>query len=114
MGTSGNKLKMLREKNKMTQKELATLLYKAESTISMWERGDREMDQDTLVNVSKIFNVSIDYLLGVTENPNRDINEADEDLSFKFALYGEVKDLTEEQKQTILDMARFLKDSNKK
>ena len=114
MSISGCRLKELREKNNYTQKELANKLFKAESTISMWERGDREMDQDTLVTISKIFNVSTDYLLGLSDIPNpQNIDDIQLD-EFQFALYGEVKDLTEEQKKTILDMAKFLKDSNNK
>lgn len=71
------KLKELRLKHNMTQKELAEKLCKGESTISMWERGDREMDYETLKDISSLFNVSIDYLLGLTDE-----NKEDRDTPF--------------------------------
>ncbi len=112
MVMSGKKLKILRESHNMTQKSLGTILNRAESTISMWERGEREMDQETLLKVSKLFNVSIDYLIGnsTEENNCKDI----EDVDFKFALYGEVKNFTEEMKKELIEHVEFLRYKYKK
>lgn len=69
----GDRLKFLREKENMYQSELADKLGLAPSTISMYERGDRDPDTSTLTKIAEIFNVSTDYLLGRTNIPN--INE---------------------------------------
>lgn len=60
----GERLKYLREKEKMYQSELADKLNLAPSTISMYERGDRDPDTSTLAKIAEIFNVTTDYLLG--------------------------------------------------
>lgn len=63
--------KFEREKKGLTQNELADLLGVSQQTISKYENGTREPDIDTLINLSRIFNVSIDYLLGLsTDNQN--------------------------------------------
>ena len=59
-----NRIRQLRKQNKMTQKELANQLQIADSTLSYWEMGKYEPDIDSLRNLSNIFHVSIDYLIG--------------------------------------------------
>ena len=63
----GERLKYLREREKMFQSELADKLNLAPSTISMYERGDRDPDTSTLAKIAEIFNVTTDYLLGRSE-----------------------------------------------
>ncbi|WP_421927687.1 helix-turn-helix domain-containing protein [Lysinibacillus capsici] len=60
-------IKDLRIKNKLTQKQLAEMLSKKESTVRMWELNKNEPSLTTLVKLSKIFNVSIDEMIGVNE-----------------------------------------------
>ncbi|MCI6265818.1 MAG: helix-turn-helix transcriptional regulator [Erysipelotrichaceae bacterium] len=60
---NGNKLKKLRENQGLLQKELADKIGISLSSISMYERGERQPDNDTLKKLSQYFNVSIDYLL---------------------------------------------------
>ena len=61
-------LKQLRKKSGMTQLELSKKLGTVHSTISMYERGEREPDLDTINRIAKIFGVSADYLLGQKVN----------------------------------------------
>lgn len=63
-------LKCLRLENKMTQAELANVLKTSPSTIGMYEQNRRTPDLETLKNISKFFNVSIDFLMGTTEYRN--------------------------------------------
>ncbi len=44
-------------------------LSMSQNTISRYETGEREADYKTLILFADYFNVSIDYLLGRTENP---------------------------------------------
>lgn len=41
----------------------------SQNSISRYETGEREADYKTLLAVAKYFNVSVDYLLGRTDNP---------------------------------------------
>lgn len=59
----GNNLRTLIEERDMTQKELASQLNIAASTMGSYVQGKREPDFDTLKAIAQYFNVSIDYLL---------------------------------------------------
>ena len=63
----GNRLKMLRNENKLLQKELAEKLGLTQQTISLYESNKREPDYKTLQKIVNFFEVSIDYIL---ENTN--------------------------------------------
>lgn len=110
----GKILKRLRQEKGWTQKDLAQIMQRAESTIGMWEQGRREMDYDSLKQAADIFSVSIDYLLG-RNLENKAKNEIQEIIldDFQYALYGEVKDLTDEEKQDILDMIKIFNATEK-
>ena len=64
-----NRIKMLREQEGLKQSDLAVLLNVTQATLSNWECGRYEPDQDSLKILSKRFDVSIDYLLGVSDSP---------------------------------------------
>lgn len=55
------KLKELRVQNNMTQKEIAEIVHKGESTVRMWELGKSEPDHETLLLLCKTFHVNVDY-----------------------------------------------------
>ena len=61
------RLKEIRLKRELTQEELAQKINISSSSISLYERGDREPNLTTLINISKTLNVSTDYLLGLTD-----------------------------------------------
>lgn len=63
----GKRLKQLREELNMTQKELADKLGISRAAVGLYEQGKRNVDNDTLLKLSEIFNVSTDYLLGNTD-----------------------------------------------
>jgi len=63
-------LKILREHKNITMEELANHLGLTRSAISLYESGKRQPDFDTLKKLAKYFNVSIDYLLGYSDNPS--------------------------------------------
>jgi Predicted transcriptional regulators len=104
-----NRLKDLRKENHMSQEELAKIFNVAQNTLSNWERGNREMDTKTVMEISKYFNVSTDYLLG-TSNIRQEMTFDD----FSYALYGEVRELNDEEKETLLNMAKFLRQQREK
>ena len=63
--TIGNIIKNLRIENKMTQSELASLLFTSQDTISLWERNKSLPDVRSVIKMAKIFQVTTDYILGV-------------------------------------------------
>ena len=63
------RLKELRKKKGISQLRLATDLNTTQNTISRYETGEREPGIDELVKIADYFNVSVDYLIGRTENP---------------------------------------------
>lgn len=62
------RLKQLRQKNKLTQGELADILGLKPTAISNYESERNEPSFDKLIALSKYFDVSCDYLLGVTDS----------------------------------------------
>ena len=67
MATFGERLRELRKASGMMQKELAAAVGMGESTISMYEKENREPDFETLEMFADYFNVDINYILGRTE-----------------------------------------------
>lgn len=64
------RLKYLREKRGISQLKLAMDLDMNQNSISRYETGAREADYKSLIKFADYFNVSIDYLLERTDNPN--------------------------------------------
>ena len=63
------RLKELRDQRHISQVFLGMELGMSQNTISRYETGRREADYETLVAFADYFNVSVDYLLGRTDNP---------------------------------------------
>ncbi len=57
-----NKLSYYREKNKLTQRELAKKLNVSNATIAMWETSQRNPTLKKARQISKLFNVSIEEI----------------------------------------------------
>ncbi len=61
------RIKELREQRRLNQEGLALKLNVSQSTISAYEVGERTPDLETLIALSNLFNVSLDYLAGLTD-----------------------------------------------
>ena len=66
-------VRALREDNDMTQKQVAAYLHCSQQVYSNYELGQRDIPTDVLIRLSSLYNVSVDFLLGLTENPKRNI-----------------------------------------
>lgn len=62
------RLKELRVQQRLSQDGLALKLNLSQSTISAYEVGDRVPDMDVLLAIAKFFNVSLDYLAGLSDS----------------------------------------------
>ena len=65
------RLRDLRGDNDLTQKQIATYLSFTHSAYAKIERGERILSAEVLIKLSNLYNVSIDYLLGLTDFPHR-------------------------------------------
>lgn len=64
-------LRGIREDNDIKQKEIAKYLNVSQNTYSQYENGVIPLTAETLIKLSKYYNVSVDYLLDLTNNPNK-------------------------------------------
>ena len=62
------RLKELRKRRKLSQLKLAMDLNMNQNTISRYENLERQADYETLIKFANYFDVTLDYLLGRTEN----------------------------------------------
>ncbi len=65
------RLRDLREDRDLTQKELAEELYMQTTQYRRYETGERSLALETAVTLSKFYNVSLDYLAGLTDYNDR-------------------------------------------
>ena len=63
----GARLAELRKERGMTQRELSKLLSVSVTTISGYENDQNNPNDEIKVHIARIFNVSLDYLLGVVD-----------------------------------------------
>ena len=62
------RVKELRIENNLTQKQLAEKLQTTNSSVCDWEKGRSQPDLKTLANMAQLFQVSVDYLLGLKDD----------------------------------------------
>lgn len=65
----GDRLRQQRNRRKLTQEDVARRIGVARTTYAMYEQNSREPDNETLQKLADFFDVSIDYLLGRTDDP---------------------------------------------
>lgn len=75
----GSKLKELRVKAGLTQKQLAEQIGVTKSVVSFYERQERTPSPEILRKLSVVFHVSTDYLLDLDRTERIDISGLDED-----------------------------------
>lgn len=64
------RIRNLREDKDMTQVQMAKILMCSQRIYSNYERGDVDIPTDILIKLADYHNVSVDYLLNRTSNPN--------------------------------------------
>lgn len=71
MSSFAARLKACRRESKVTQKEMANHLQLSERAYQHYELGTREPNIDTLIALADYFGVSLDYLVGRSDEPER-------------------------------------------
>ena len=64
------RIRDLREDNDLTQQEMGIILNCSQRVYSNYERGDVDIPTQTLIKIADYYNVSVDYILGRTNNKN--------------------------------------------
>ena len=63
------RIRDLREDHDLKQRQVAEYLRCSQQVYSNYELGQRDIPTDILIKLSGFYNVSVDYILGITENP---------------------------------------------
>lgn len=98
-----NRVKELRNEKKLTQDVLAKKLGITQAALSKWETGKSQPDQRTLLILSDIFGVSIDYILGNTEQRT----------AYALAERDELLPLSPYERQLIIDYRKLNKEGER-
>lgn len=61
----------IRKQRKLTQEKVGELVNMSQRSVANWESGERSPSIPTLIELSEKFNVSIDYMLGCSDVPER-------------------------------------------
>ncbi len=94
------RLRKLRQANKLTQENLAKELHVTGCTIALWESARRQPNIEMLCKIAKFFNVSVDYLIGM---------DCDLTDDFKVQIIGNI---SKEAYNEIMDFVSFVKYKN--
>jgi transcriptional regulator with XRE-family HTH domain len=117
MAKYGDRIAYLREKSGLTQVELANKLEISRASLSHYETSRREPDYETINRIAGFFKVSIDYLLGRSDQPDtvldsdvRDFVDhlelSDDKILEKFALMIDGTKLTAEEARRFINFVR--------
>ena len=82
MNLLGIRIKQLRKQRGLTQTELGSLVNVTKVSICCYENGTRMPSLETLMDLSQVFNVSVDFLLGLD---NTIISEGKEEYNIRMA-----------------------------
>lgn len=108
----GERLRRLRESVKLSQVKMAELFGVKQSSINRYEQGQSAPSLETLVRYADYFDVSLDYLLARTDNPQGKLYEhcpkiapgSEEMKQFIEMCFDPQSPLNEKLKQTLLEM----------
>lgn len=107
MNIFGSRLKQLRTSKKITQNELSKLLDVSRSAVAGYETSGKQPDFEKVLLLANFFEVSTDYLLGITDDPTPSQASdqlhafiADHNLSAMFHNYNK---WTDEEKKILLN-----------
>lgn len=115
------RLKELREKKGYLQKFVADKLGIRSNTLSGYENGTRSPDPDMLVAISELYDVTVDYLLGKTDNlystEDNTIELIKEKIAKEFPdadlMFNDLANMTVEQLEEVYEFIKFKRSQGK-
>ncbi|WOO35823.1 helix-turn-helix transcriptional regulator [Anaerocolumna sp. AGMB13020] len=106
-----NRLKELRKEKNLTQSELAEIIHLTRSSIAGYENGSKIPTIETVIELSKFFCVSTDYLLGVNNLRNHELKNANTIKHFLKLFENNYNKLDDSMKYIVSDVNTILLDS---
>lgn len=107
------RLKSLRKEQGISQKELASILFVSQQSIAKWETDRATPNPEMISKIAQYFNVSSDYLLGLSSNKEGLASQITDD-DIKFALFGGEKGISDEAYEDVKRFVAFIKEKYKK
>lgn len=119
----GSRIAFLRDQRHLTQEELASALGISRAALSHYEKNRREPDTETLTKVADLFQVSLDYLVGRTNEAtvtlDSDVRQfadelelADTELLERFSLTIDGRKLTADEARRFIAFVRAERNMN--
>ena len=105
-----NRLKSLRLEKDLYRSDIAKIIGVTTSAHSFYENGKRDMSTDIVIKLSKFFDVSVDYLLGISDE-RRSSNENNQEF---IDFYENYKELEDDDKDILKAMFEAIKKKKKK
>ena len=75
-----NRIRALRKKNKLTQLQVGKYLGVGNTAVSMYETGQRHLDEETISQLCRLFGCTADYLLGLSSYTGPILSPGDAEL----------------------------------
>lgn len=102
------RLKSLRNEHQMSQKMLAEKLFVSQQAVAKWENPESKAspNPDTLIRLASLFDVSVDYLLGKTDQKKSPTTDAVSEKAKQ--LESVMNDLSDEDQRRVMEFARNL------
>lgn len=94
----GKRLATLRQEKGMTQNELAKVLGLSLNSISLYERDLSQPNDETKIQIARLFGVSMDYLMGMSDRRKED------DVGEPVLLY--CKGLTTQEQRELMEFCK--------
>lgn len=114
MVTFGKRLKELRLERLMTQKDLGQKLGISLKTVSAYERDERRPDMVLLTEIASIFGVTVDYLLGESNNTSSTFDGLETEFPEGVKVLTRANsELTYDQKKKMTELMNWFIDSNR-
>ena len=121
MATFADRLRELRQKKGLRQKDLAYSIGLSESAYGYYEQGRREPSQEALVKLAEILGTSVDYLLTGDEYGKESTADPDKaeflrwvEENLEDSFFYDFHKSPEEQKEDMMDTLRMIWDLEKK
>ncbi|WP_281885359.1 helix-turn-helix domain-containing protein [Paenibacillus sp. YYML68] len=113
----GERIALLREKHAMTQGDLSSKLGITRASLSHYENNRRAPDFETIDKIANFFKVSVDYLLGRTDDPHQVLDDevrefvdslelSDDNIMEKFSLTIDGTKLTADEARRFIAFIR--------
>jgi len=110
-----NRIREIREEKKMTQIMLSAMLNVSQGTLSNWERGVHDPDNESLLQLAKIFGCTTDYLLANSDERriagiDTDFIAPADDVFFRIAIEAKNSGVSPGDLQMALDLIKSAKE----